>query len=279
MSRFVVPIEKQQSDQPPMSAQRLRTQSGGDTVANSWVIRFQPRAAARLRLFCLHHAGGSAAEFRTWWRHLPAEIEVCAIQLPGHANRRHEPPCTEITLLTQTLAEVLHPYCDRPFALFGHSLGGLLAFELTRYLQQQALPLPRHLFISAWREPHLPNPRACLWRLPDRELIDRLTAEWPWFSQEMAGSPFFQERALPALRADLRLVDGYVYSEAPRLGCPLTCFGGAQDARVPEHALAAWRQHTQCAFHLRLFAGGHFYLRSNDVALIQAIMQQLVIEP
>lgn len=279
MSPFIVPIEKQHSDQPPMSARPAIAHTIGDTLANGWVIRFQPQAAARLRLYCFASCGGSAAEFWNWWRHLPAEIEVCAIQLPGRANRRHEPPCTEITSLTQTLAEVLRPYCDRPFALFGHSFGGLLAFELTRYLQQQALPLPRHLFVSSRRAPHLPNPSACFWRLPDRELIDRLKAVWPWFSQELAGSPLYRERTLPALRADLRLTDGYVYSEAPRLGCPLTCFGGAEDARVPEHELAAWRQQTRCAFHLRLFAGGHFYLRNNDVALIQAIMQQLLIKP
>src|SRR5579875_2196448 len=114
---------------------------------------------ARLRLFCFSYAGGSAAVFRNWPHFLPAAVEVQPIELPGHGRRIKEAPIDNITALVEELASTI-PLRALPFAFFGHSMGALVSFELTRLLRRQRHPLPECLFVSAYRVPHLPARRS-----------------------------------------------------------------------------------------------------------------------
>lgn len=122
---------------------------------NTWITCPQPHLQARLRLFCLPYAGGGASIFRTWSESLPI-VEICPIQLPGRERRIAEPPFDRLEPLLQSLTAAILPYLDKPFALFGHSMGGLLAFELVRSLRCHQYPQPLHLFISGCRAPQLP---------------------------------------------------------------------------------------------------------------------------
>jgi medium-chain acyl-[acyl-carrier-protein] hydrolase len=115
---------------------------------NNWVTCSRPKPQATLRLFCFHYAGGGAAIFRTWSDSLPSSVEVCAIELPGRGMRLKEPPFTQLEPLVQHLASALFPYLDKPFAFFGHSMGGLVSFELTRLLRREYGVSPVHLFVS-----------------------------------------------------------------------------------------------------------------------------------
>jgi medium-chain acyl-[acyl-carrier-protein] hydrolase len=141
------------------------------TKLNAWITCPTPHPEAQVRLFCLPFAGGGASIFRTWGRALPPTVEVCPVQLPGRENRLREPPYTDIQALAERLANQIHPYAQKPFALFGHSMGALLAFELTRTLRRQDGPMPRALFLSAHRAAHLPLRRQPLHGLPDPEFI------------------------------------------------------------------------------------------------------------
>ena len=118
-----------------------------------WIAGRKPNPLARLRLFCLPYAGGSALIFRAWSNALPADIEVCPIQLPGRSTRSKEQPFTEISALIQVLAQALSSLLDRPFAIFGHSLGALIGFELARQLRRQYSLSPVRLFVSGGRAP------------------------------------------------------------------------------------------------------------------------------
>src|SRR6185295_11175567 len=89
---------------------------------------------ARLRLFCFPYAGGGASAYRGWATALPSDLEVCPVQLPGRESRLREAPFTRPEPLIQTLADVLEPHLDLPFVLFGHSMGGMISFELSREL-------------------------------------------------------------------------------------------------------------------------------------------------
>src|SRR5689334_9327956 len=115
--------------------------------ATKWFVFPQPSPQAQLRLFCLPYAGGGISIFRTWSQYLPPTIEVCAIQLPGRENRLREPAFTQITPLIQALDAALPSLLDKPYALFGHSMGAIIAFELARLLLPRNTPL-RHLFVS-----------------------------------------------------------------------------------------------------------------------------------
>src|SRR5271170_8113500 len=127
-----------------------------DATPGAWIAGCKPSPLARLRLFCLPYAGGSALIFRAWSNALPADIEVCPIQLPGRSTRLKEQPFTAMSALIQVLAQALSPLLDKPFAIFGHSLGALVGFELARQLRRQYGVNPARLFVSAVRAPQVP---------------------------------------------------------------------------------------------------------------------------
>ena len=134
-----------------------------------WIKRSGHYPQTCFRLFCFPYAGGGASIFRTWPERLPPDIEVCAIQLPGREDRFGEPTFENLSSVIDVLADVLCPYTDFPFAFFGHSLGALISFELTRRLRRQKTPCPMQLFVSGHRAPQIPDPDPPIHQLPDVE--------------------------------------------------------------------------------------------------------------
>lgn len=239
-----------------------------------WVRRPAPNPCARVRLFCFPHAGGGASIFWRWPADLPSRIEVCAVQLPGREDRIAEPHPAAAGPLVQALIAAVGPLLDLPFALFGHSLGALLAFELARGLRRLRAPEPVHLFVSGKSAPALPSPALDMSALPDGEFVRRI--------QELAGTPpellaDAEVRAifLPLLRADLAICDRYVYAPEPPLGCPISAFGGTEDAHVSRDALEAWRRETRAPFSVRMMPGGHFFLQASRGQVLAAIAEDL----
>ncbi|MFE0593070.1 beta-ketoacyl synthase N-terminal-like domain-containing protein [Micromonospora echinospora] len=239
-----------------------------------WLVRGAPDPDARLRLFCLPYAGGNAALFRTWPGELPDGVEVCPIQLPGREQRHREPAFTQMSALVQMLGGVLRPYLDRPFALFGHSMGGLVAYELTRHLRRRELPAPTHLYVSAARAPHLPDLEPPLHRLPEARLIEKLRA-MDGTPEEMLGDPETIALYLPVLRADFALVETRIHQTEPPLDVPLTAFGGERDDKVTEEQLAAWRDQTTSGFALEMLPGDHFFVQRERAGLLAALSARL----
>jgi medium-chain acyl-[acyl-carrier-protein] hydrolase len=128
------------------------------SIASSWIQYGQRKPSVRLRLFCFPYAGGSASLYRGWSERLPAEVEVCPIQLPGRENRLLEKPFSQLQPLVEALGEALLSYLDEPYAFFGHSMGALISFELTRLLRREGcVRLPERLLVSARCAPHLPD--------------------------------------------------------------------------------------------------------------------------
>jgi surfactin synthase thioesterase subunit len=157
----------------PVSGTCLST--GSDV--NAELIRWAPasnipvRSDSRLRLLCFPFAGAGTAIFREWGGQLPEEIQVIPIQLPGRENRWTEPLYRDLHFLTRKLASVLRPLFAKPYALFGHSMGGIICFELTRQLRREKIPLPAHLFISGTRAPHIPDRERPLHGLSDAAFL------------------------------------------------------------------------------------------------------------
>ena len=255
---------------------RPRMASPAVPANDSWFIQPQPNPAAALQLFCFHYAGGSAALFQRWPAHLPPAVEVSALQLPGRGNRLGEAPFTDLRRLTTVLADRLQPRLDRPFAFFGYSMGGLLAYELARTLRQRDLPLPAHLLIAARRAPQFAQPQPYLSQLPDAQIVQTLRQAGNAIPQELAADQAILQLMLPTLRADFQLAETYRYDEDRPLACPITVFGGNEDAHATTEHLAGWQQHTQQTFQMHYFDGGHFFLHSAESALVQTISQILV---
>lgn len=237
-------------------------------------MRSRQNPAACFRLFCLPYAGGGASIFRAWSDILPQEIEVCSIQLPGRENRLMDPLFTELEPLVQTLADIVLPHLDKPFALFGHSMGALVAFELCRTLYQKRMLSPVHLFVAGHRAPQLPNPREPTHDLPTPLLLEQLR-RLNGTSKEVFQNGELMQLMLPILRADLAICETYRYVASDSLTCPLSAFGGLLDGEVGYGDLVAWQSQTSSTFTIRMFPGDHFFLHSCRLPLLQAIASDL----
>lgn len=237
-----------------------------------FVPRRRPHAA--LRLICLPFAGGAASAFRSWADALPESVEVRAIQLPGREGRFAEPAMRQLPQVLQALAGALRPITSCPYAVFGHSMGSILAFELVRLLRRQGQSMPRHLFVSGRRAPHLSLGRRPFHDLPEMDLV----AEIRRFDGDAHGlldSAEMRALLLPAVRADFALHDSYVYRDEAPLDVPMTAFGGMADATTSEDDLHAWQQHCLLPMSVQMYAGGHFFIETQRKHLLQAISAQL----
>jgi medium-chain acyl-[acyl-carrier-protein] hydrolase len=244
------------------------------TSLDSWIAGRKPNPQARLRLFCFPYAGGAASVFRTWPDGLPTDVEVCPIQFPGRGTRLMEPPFSQLSLLVETLAEALRPLLDKPFALFGHSLGSLVSFELARQLRAKHQARPVRLFVSAGPAPQIPHRGLPIHDLPEREFAAELL-RLNGTPSELLNHQEFMEVVLPSLRADFALYESYRYSPGPPLNCPISTFGGLSDQKVSHNDLEAWRDQTTVSFSIRMFPGDHFFLKTTQALLLRALSQEL----
>jgi medium-chain acyl-[acyl-carrier-protein] hydrolase len=235
-----------------------------------WATVAERRPAASVRLVCFPYAGGGAAAFRDWHRHLPAQIEVVAVQLPGRENRYGEPLHTSLTGVIAPLVQTVQRLADKPFLFFGHSMGALIAFELARALCRAGAAQPFHLAVSGMRAPHLPRTEEPLHRMPDDELFDKIAA-YNGTPQDLLADRDLMRFFLPQLRADFSIVETYAYAPAPRLPCPLTALGGTRDPNVAPDELVEWAGHTTGPFRHHLFDGDHFYLQPCKSALLDLL--------
>ncbi len=281
LTQLLFLIEKHHGMQDRGSANGISRLATGTKTAtkqkiedNLWVIRPQPNSQARLRLFCFPYAGAGASIFQQWSDELPSEIELCAIQLPGRESRLRESPLTRLKPVIQTLVPLLESYLDLPFALFGHSMGALLSFELVRELRRQNCPLPVHLFVSGRNAPQLPDLKPPIHRLPDSQFIEKIKG-FNGTPKEILQDQKLMQQYLPALRADFAILETYFYANEPPFDFPITAFGGLEDLQVSQAELTAWEKQTKAEFNLQMFAGDHFFLHSARQELLPVLSTQL----
>lgn len=240
-----------------------------------WIIYSKPNPKAYLRLFCFPYAGAGASIFRTWPAQLPPDIEVCSVQLPGQESRLKEPLFTDLVPLIHALTPALLPHLDLPFVFFGHSVGALISFEVARQLRRLQHSNPLHLFISGRCAPQLPALDPPIHQLPNAEFLEELR-RYNGTPGNVLQNVELMNFFLPILRAALAINETYVYAPEAPLDCSFSVFGGLQDGKVSRDSLAAWRDQTYGTFTLRMFPGDHFFLRSQQGTLLQAISDDLL---
>ena len=243
-------------------------------VRNSdlWFRNFAPAPGAPVRLACLPHAGGSASFYVPMARGLSPSIDVICAQYPGRQDRRHEPFLATIGELADELAEALLPWCDRPVALFGHSMGSTLSYEVTRRLEAGSDVTLVHLFASGRRAPSVPAND----HVHERD-DEGLLAELKRMSGTMSrilGDEEIKRMALPAIRADYTAAETYVHDGGP-VRCPITVFTGDNDTRTSLDAARRWREHTTGAFDFHVFSGGHFFVAEQTPAILKLIRDKI----
>lgn len=225
-----------------------------------------------MRLFCLPYAGGAATIYHRWQSSIPDDVEVCPVELPGRLSRLREPPYDDIVPLVAALGDALDPLLDRPFAIFGYSMGALIAFEWARDIARRRGIEPAHVIVGARGAPHLPSSIVHVTRtMTDRELLARILDLYGARIQAVVADPDMAAIVLRIMRADLGLLDAYRYMDGAPLRAPITVLGGARDTIVSRDALGEWARHTRGPFTLRLFDGDHFFLHSEEQAVIATV--------
>jgi len=240
----------------------------GSRLSKRAVLRYEPSQPAA-RLVCLPHAGAGATSFTRWLELFPPEISVVRVQLPGREDAAGQPPLRRMGDVVDVLLPEIMELSDVPVAMYGHSMGALVGFELARALSDEGRP-PAHLFVSGRRAPHLPARRATIHHLPDDEFLDAL-ADTGMTGVPVGRSAGFRRYAARLVKADLRLCEEHVHRARPRLHCPITAFHGAGDPIVDPDEVQAWEEHTDVAFATHFFPGDHFFHQQHRADLAKII--------
>jgi medium-chain acyl-[acyl-carrier-protein] hydrolase len=243
-------------------------------AANRWIAVPAPRPHASIRLFCFPYAGGAASTFYSWPAKTLPSVEVCAIQLPGRASRFAEAAFVRLPALVSALEDALMPALDRPFAFFGHSMGALVAFELTRRLRKTRGLEPLHLFVSGAHAPHVPRREAAVHGLPEAAFLAALR-HLDATPSEVLESPDLMAVVGPAVRADFAVCETYTYVKQKKLTCPITVFGGRADLSVTRRDLDAWASETRGACVMHVLTGGHHFLRQEEDRVLAIVSAAL----
>ena len=226
------------------------------------------------RLFCFPFAGGAASIYRDWHRFLPPHVRPIPVLLPGRENRWSEPAYSELHPLIAALSTVLSAVVRQPYALFGHSMGALIAFEMARTLTRTGCAAPNRLFVSGCRAPHMPDRDKPMAACPDREFLAELK-RLNGIPAEVMENVELMQLLLPMLRADFHLFEAYEYRREQPLECPISAFAGDADRKTPPDDVMAWRLHTRDRFVGRVLGGDHFFLKSSKADLLQGIADDL----
>lgn len=246
-------------------------------MTDPWLIPMGRGESPSLRLFCLPHAGSGAVQFRFWANTLGPAIDVVAIQPPGRETRGREPPIATIEPMIAELVPRIAAAITGPYALFGHSMGARLAYEVTRELSKLERPPPRALLLSGHGAPSRDrSSRRPISTMTDAELIAHLrsTGETP---HELLDDVEFTRRLLPLLKTDAGVTESAPPREGPMLDCPVRVFGGVDDPMWTQDDLQDWAALTRGDCRVRMFRGGHLYLvqAQQRLQLLEAIRMEL----
>jgi len=242
---------------------------------NRWIITYRPNSSARMRLFCCPYAGGAANVFRTWPDRLPPETEVCAVELPGRWTRLREPPIASMSSLVEAAVAGLAPGLDRPFALFGHSLGALIAFEIARQLRRTGGPSPTCLIVAGCHAPQVSTTHRPLYQLPTDEFLRVMNERYGGIPRAVLEDSELLRVILPAMRADIEAFETYSYSQEPPLDLPICAFGGLADTLAPPPSVHAWCHQTSVSFTSHMFHGGHFFFHDTEREFFEVLSSEL----
>jgi surfactin synthase thioesterase subunit len=239
-------------------------------VVEDWFRRFHPAASAAARLLCFPHAGGSASYYHSLSASLAPQVESLVVQYPGRQDRRAESPVTDIVVLAEQIVSSFDPWQDRrPLALFGHSMGALVAYEVARRLERA----PTVLIVSGKRAPSSPVPMT-LHLLDDAGILAGLRT-LSGTDEDVLDDEEIQRMILPALRADYAALGAYRWAPGPPLTCPITVLTGDTDPLSPIDEAPGWGAHTDAGLTVDVFRGGHFYLTGHWAAVTEAITRSV----
>jgi acyl transferase domain-containing protein/surfactin synthase thioesterase subunit/acyl carrier protein len=272
-----------------------RRSPGGSLPQSEWIVVTRPNPAATVRLFCFPFAGGGSAVYRLWDERIGQSIEIIAVEPPGRLARIDQAPVSDVHVFAVQAAEAMTPLLDKPFALFGHCLGGLTMYETARQLQRTSGKLPIHMFVSGSRPPDLIDQQGPFERLlqdqllwnrlydpflpiheqPEEVFIDVIRLFHIDSTEQMLKSPELRALVLPIVRAEFEMASKYRYRQEEPWNFPITCFKGENDLYVTRTDILSWSRFTTSSFQVHIRQGEHFLLVDDRDFLMRAINRDL----
>jgi epothilone polyketide synthase C len=285
--------QRELKKEPKTEAHPDATTSAG---VDGWLVMVGPKPAPRVRLFCFPFAGGGSAVYRNWPQSLDPAIEVIAIEPPGRLGRINEPPVGDMDEFVDKLVPELHGLLDRPFAFFGHCLGGLTMYETARRLIHTTELRPLHLFASGARPPDRIDDEGSfeerlmqdLWNLvqfridlpafaqPDDVFAEIIRHFNIPATEQMLQDPDLRQIMLPVIRAEFRLANNYEYLEEPPWEIPITCFAARSDPYVSRNHALGWGRFTNSRLQVHIREGAHFAVVDDAAFIHDVINRELV---
>jgi epothilone polyketide synthase C len=258
-----------------------------------WLVAVAPRVSPRMRLFCFPFAGGGSAVFHGWGSRLHPDIEVFAVEAPGRLGRIREAPISEIGAFVDGVMAEMRNLLDRPFAFFGHCLGGLTAYETARRLIREGGPRPFHLFFSGARAPDelqdsgsfeerlvndllaMPDFRLSLppHLQPDNVFVEMIRHFEIPMSEQLLLADELRDLMLPVIRAEFAMVAGYRHEPEPPWDIPITCFAARGDPYLARRHALGWGRFTNSRLQLHIREGNHFLI-SDDRDFLQDVVDR-----
>jgi surfactin synthase thioesterase subunit len=243
------------------------------TDSDRWIRTYVPGPPSALDVVHFPHAGGSASYYRPFCAALADRFNAHALQYPGRQDRRDEPSVTDLHVLADLIFDQLRPLTDRPVAFFGHSMGALLAFEVTRRFERELGVSPAALFLSGRRAPSRHRDEH-VDLTGDAGLLAEIQ-ELSGTDPQLLGDDEMLQMIMEPLRADYRALGDYRFAPQPPVHCPVAVLTGVDDPRTSEDEATSWREHTTGEFDLRVFPGGHFFISENVAAVTDYVAERL----
>lgn len=255
-------------------------------VPETTLVQFAAKGTARRRLYCFPFAGGGPATFRLWPTSLDDDVEVTVVVAAGRDPRRRSPdvviPGSVGELVTSSIRAIKELQASSPlsFAMFGHSMGALIAHEMTIELEQRAetgagnqpLFAPTRLFVSGRRAPDELHRGEQIHTLSDDDFLDAMQRNYGGVPDLVRNEPDLLALFLPGLRADAQVFETYRPLTSRRVACPVRVYGGDDDRGPRPDQLGAWQRLAESEISLRTFPGGHFFLDEARLELNADIM-------
>lgn len=236
------------------------------------IKNYESIAEDTVTLFCLPFAGGGASAYNQWVVKMKGILNVCPIQLPGREERIMEEPYKDMGVMLDDLEQAVMSVVKGPYALWGHSMGGKIAYELEKRMERHGYTA-NCFFVSGSRVPHIPEPNP-IFHLSDLEFKEKL-GRFEGTPKEILDNQELLDFFLPMLRADFTMDETYCSNAPIQLRCPVIAFGGESDREANPEEMRKWKMYTKDYFSCHIFPGGHFYIREHENDVLQALQKQL----